>query len=160
MLTDSKHFARLFVSIYIFCALTEHNPDFIASSSVSASRNVAVQCTRTKHSQLPLCVFIHFETNATSVHERFHTTHTLTVWLLDRPTFNISAYRVPFPITTKYDPAAYNSISMCIFINITIPNCHIFHLTQNIIFLRCLRFTSLFAAVDRLLFLVLHRSKI
>lgn len=115
MLTDSKHFARLFVSIYIFCALTEHNPDFIASSSVSASRNVAVQCTRTKHSQLPLCVFIHFETNATSVHERFHTTHTHTVWLFDRPTFNIPAYRVPFPITTKYDPAIQQHLNVYIY---------------------------------------------
>lgn len=158
MLTDSKHFARLFVSIYIFCALTEHNPDFIASSSVSASRNVAVQCTRTKHSQLPLCVFIHFETNATSVHERFHTTHTrFGYWIGQHSIFRLIACLSPLQQNTIQP---YNSISMCIFINITIPNCHIFHLTQNIIFLRCLRFTSLFAAVDRLLFLVLHRSKI
>lgn len=44
-----------------------------------------------------------------------HTTHTHTVWLLDRPTFNISAYRVPFPITRKYDPAIQQHLNVYIY---------------------------------------------
>lgn len=45
---------------------------------------------------------------------------------------NNVAYRVPFPITNPNNSAMpCQTASQCIFINITIQNCHIFHLTRK-----------------------------
>lgn len=67
--------------------------------------------------------------------------------------FNISAYRVPFPITPAKirSPQHNNSISMHIYFNITIQNCYIFHLTQY--------FFSLFHVVksSSVLYTSIHR---
>lgn len=64
------------------------------------------------------------------------------------PVFNILAYRLPFTsITTNKTHGrshANNSniiISQCIFINITIQNCHIFHLALGWIFFFHFRLT-------------------
>lgn len=69
---------------------------------------------RIKHRQLPL-VF-----QAAKTH-----------WM---PTFNILAYRVPCPITHRPTIAMQTTASQCIFINITIQNCHIFHLAPVLFF--------------------------
>lgn len=71
-----------------------------------------------------VCFPLHFENEHCATH-----THTIHYWM---PVFNILAYRLPFSsITTitMHDRMQTTASSQCIFINITIQNCHIFHLT-------------------------------
>lgn len=74
---------------------------------------------------LCVCVF------AIALRKRtLHThTHSIHFWM---PVFNILAYRLPFSSITTitiHDLMQTTASSQCIFINITIQNCHIFHLT-------------------------------